>query len=297
MFRLIYRQRRRHLFAGFFAILSCVSFLLQPGTLPYFASEPMILLVLTIGLTSVIAAICMMLISVVLVVVVPSMRMAVEFFSIMLFLNIALFDHLPLWITDRGLEVGVWIAAYITLFSITYGTWLDRYRIWLDHSETRRFRIKGTAEELWDWLVPGLDRKGGANWEPLLKKMEERADEPNVFDVEYRIGHAQFEHQTIKYEAVSYPRHARYAFQGELNPANKHLVSGIMEFTIDPIADTDHCKITLTRSRQALLVREGLLMWFDDALGDQVDHLRATWTDRWDWSMAGKFRRQAAALS
>ncbi len=135
--------------------------------------------------------------------------------------------------------------------------------------------------------MPGLEQSGGAPWEPLLKKIEERTDQKRVFDVGYCLGYARFEHQTIEYETVSYPKHARYVFQGEMNPANRNLVRGTMEFTIEPIAETNRCRVTLARNRRSVLVREGLLMWFDDALGDQVDHIRAKWNDKWNWSMSG----------
>ncbi|WP_299614029.1 hypothetical protein [uncultured Tateyamaria sp.] len=295
MFRLIYRQRRRHLFAAFFASLSCASYMVQSGFMHF--DSLVVVNVLTILLTCMIVAFGTALVSALFVLIIPSWRVAVEFTAVIVFLNTALTSYLPYWVTDRSLDFVVWIGVYIVIFNIAYGTWLDRFRVWLDHSETRRFEVQGTAEELWDWLVPGLDRNGGTNWEPLLKKFEERADQDHVFDVEYRIGHAQFEHQTIQYEVVNYPQHARYIFQGELNPANRNLVSGTMEFRIEPVEGTDRCKVTLTRTRRAVLVREGLLMWFDDALGDQVDHMRAKWADRWDWSMTGKFRRQVAALS
>ncbi|WP_299040958.1 hypothetical protein [uncultured Tateyamaria sp.] len=142
-----------------------------------------------------------------------------------------------------------------------------------------------------------LDRNGGTNWDLLPKKVGDLADQDHSFDVEYRIGHAQFGHQTIRYDAIAYPHHARYVLQGELNPANQNLVQSDMEFVIEPVADMGRCRITLTRIRRSVLVREGLVIWFDDALGDQVDYLRATWTNRWDWSRAGKFRRHAAVLS
>lgn len=105
-----------------------------------------------------------------------------------------------------------------------------------------------------------------------------------------------FEHQTTTYDAAAHPHQARYKFQGELNPANKNLLQGTMACTIVPLQGIDTCRITQTRTRKPLLVREGLIMWFDDALGDQVDHMRAKWMDRWDWSMAGKFRRHAGSL-
>ncbi|MFC6584351.1 hypothetical protein [Sulfitobacter aestuariivivens] len=44
--------------------------------------------------------------------------------------------------------------------------------------------------------------------------------------------------------------------------------------------------------RNALLPREGFAMWFDDALGDQTDLMRAQELGKRDWSMSGIFRRK-----
>ena len=297
MFRLIYRQRRRHLFAAFFGALALFCMFAGDANDMVNPDGPAWINTTSVALGCLIMGAGFACLSAVFVLVVPSCRTFVEIISLMAFLQVSLGPLLPVWIVQNEYEWVVWMALVFALVCTVYGTVLDRFRIWLDHSETRTFTVKGTAEDLWDWLVPGLDRNGGANWEPLLRKMEALQGTPNSFDVEYQVGHAMFEHQTITYEAVAHPHYARYHFQGELNPANKNLVQGTMAFSIEPVPGTETCRITLTRTRKSLLVREGLLMWFDDALGDQADHMRAKWTKRWDWSLAGKFRRHAVSLS
>ena len=297
MFRLIYRQRRRHLFGAFFAALSFFCFSMGEPDIWWDDELSYALNLTVVVVTCVIMGGAFACLSALFVLIVPSCRIAVELVALMAFVQVSLTPLVPGYIVESGHDWLIWVVLWFGVVCTAYGTVLDRFRIWLDHSETRDFELKGSPEELWDWLVPGLARAGGSNWEPLLKKMEERADAQHVFDVEYCTGHAQFEHQTIKYEAVSYPHHARYSFQGELNPANKNLVQGTMAFTIEPLPGTDRCRVMLTRTRASLLVREGLMMWFDDALGDQTDHIRASWNNRWDWSMAGKFRRHAVSLS
>lgn len=55
--------------------------------------------------------------------------------------------------------------------------------------------------------------------------------------------------------------------------------------------------VTLLTRRNLLLHREALAMWFDDALGDQTDRLRARHLSRAEWSPTGRYRRKVAQFT
>lgn len=92
------------------------------------------------------------------------------------------------------------------------------------------------------------------------------------------------------------PRHALYHHVGEVDPKNRSLVEGICTVQIDPL-QTGGSRVTLSLSRNLMLHRQALAIWFDDHLGDQTDHLRARHHGKRDWSFTGRYRRKVGQFA
>lgn len=292
MWRFLYRQRRRILFSAL--TFTAMVLLLVAGegvrlgglspaaeALAWAATA----LILCVGAAVAVALMLLLL---------PKIRVVWEQAALSGFATLVVIQLFP-WPLSWPV-VGPVIPFFVMFFFINliWGAMLDRFRLWVDHRETARFTSEKSAEELWSLLLP--TSKG--YWDPLLHDLRPDPDDPDTFEVEYRLGLSTYEHQTITMLDRSFPRHFKYHFQGEIDAGNRALAEGTYEVTLTPSADgAPGCQVEIVQRREQMLLRLGLLQWFDDALRSSVDHLRAREHNLRDWSTTGLIRRQILALS
>ena len=295
MFRLIYRQRRRLLFGSFFGTLALMLMFLDMGGHAILAVYPTWITVTSMVLTASIVAIGIFLAGAAIVLLLPNWRMMIELMSLVLFLNATTTILFPA-IYDIPLIGMFWpFILTVSIFSVMYGEVLDGLRPWVDYRSTRSFLSPKSADELWAELVPG-EAPIARHWDSMLYTLEPDPEEPDSFAVQYTHGGSVYEHQTMTYLEKDAPHYAKYHHVGEVDPKNRSLVEGIYEVQITPL-ETGGCKVTFTACRSLMLHRQALAMWFDDHLGDQVDHLRALHLGRSDWSQSGRIRRKVSQFA
>lgn len=295
MFKLIYRQRRRIIFSSVFmttGLMALAIGMLGPG---FYAEETQFLVLATV-LMAAFVFICTISSVCAFVVLLPRWRSICEQVGILVVAMAAIYAAFP---GLHDIQHVSWIMPFFLIIgigSLLYGPALDRFRLWVDHKETRRFRSEKTAKELWAQLLPDTSNIDG-HWDPLLYSMDPVDEEDDAYEVEYQLGHSTYEHQTITFLEKDYPHHFRYHHLGEVDPKNRSLVEGIHDVTIEPDSNGTGSIVTISEHRNAMLPRVGLSMWFDDDLGSRTDFFRARETGRRDWSTAGKIRREIMALA
>lgn len=296
MFRFLYRQRRRLLFGGFFAALG--AFLFLSSNLAHLDVGVPWITVVAIGLTILICAMVYMAIAAVYITLFPRWRQLVELFPLGFLLNSLAGMAFPTLLgpeSETVLGSLSFFAIWMLLYSLTYGTLLDRFPITLDWTSQRSFTSDRSAEALWAELVPG-EAPPEAHWDKLLREFEADPEDPDSYELSYTHGVGLFQQQTITFLERTPHTFAKYYFVSDVDPRNKALTEGTHSVRIDPRPDGSN-RVTLHEENSALLPRVALLMWFDDALGDCTDHIRAGHAGKRDWSMSGLYRRSVLALS
>ncbi|MFC6584350.1 hypothetical protein [Sulfitobacter aestuariivivens] len=234
MFRLIFRQRRRLLFTSLTAALSLLLLVwtTHPLEMASFFTVPWIGIA-TFSIVFFVLVLSAMAIGVLVLLVLPTWRQLLEVLAIFLFV-IAVTKSLIPQMYDIAYVGGVLpFFLYIGIFSLMYGTTLDRFPIWLDHHQRRHFVSPLWAQALWDRLVP-LPETADRHWDPLLHEITPDPEARDTYDVRYAMGGSLYELQTITYLDLSAPHHARYHHVGEVDPKNRALVEGTYEVTITP---------------------------------------------------------------
>jgi hypothetical protein len=295
MFRLIYRQRRRLILGAFFATLGLMMMALDKGALDLITDHPAWIAPVTIVLTALIVMACTVAVGAMVILLLPNWRYLLEMMGITIFVNAAFNTFLPSVFDIPVIGGFVPFILAMFVFALMYGEMLDRFRLWLDYRSVRSFVSPKSADALWAELVPG-EAPVAAHWDSLLYSLEPDPEDPDTFQVQYNHGISFFEHQTMTFLEKDAPFHAKYHHVGEVNPNNRSLVEGTYEVRIIP-RDSGGCKVTIRDCRDLMLHRAALAAWFDDTLGDQVDHLRARHKGRRDWSLTGRIRRKIGQLS
>ena len=296
MFRFIYRQRRRLMFSSFFCTLGLMLLVgADDGGFSIF-KDVLWVYVATIAITTLIVAFCILAVVALFIVVLPGWRTMVEVMSIVLFTQMIVAVAAP-WIIDIP-YIGSFTPFIITMmiFSMTYGEFSDRFRMNVDHPETRKFYSPKAAEDLWSELVPEADTLSD-HWDTLLCDLEPDDEDPDSYQAKYTHGGSLYELQTMTYLEKNAPYSAKYHHLGDVNPKNRSLVEGTYEIHIAPKVGKDGCTVTLTSRHNAVLLRTALLRWLDDDLGDRTAHLRAKHKGRRDWSMTGRYRRKVGEFA
>ena len=291
MFRYLYRQRRRLLFTAFFGTLAVMTLALsRAGGLTEMTASPWVLAIAIIAI-SLALAVSIIAAGAVALLLVPSWRQLLEMTAFNVFIYSVLSALVPSLFDVPFLGTILPFVLWMTLYAMIYGELLDRFRIWLDHFETRSFFSEKPAEQLWKELVPGAGSVAD-HWDALLHELEQDLDDPDSYDVKYTHGASLYEHQTMTFLETDAPTYAKYYHVGQVDPSNQSLVEGTYEIRITPREGTMGCEVVLSSRMNAMLPRVALGAWFDDALGDRTDHLRARDTGKRDWSMTGLYRRR-----
>ncbi|WP_370401251.1 hypothetical protein [Sulfitobacter sp. JB4-11] len=296
MLRHIFRQRRRLLFGCLFFWLTLAPTLVRDlSAEAWNQTGPAWILPVTLFLTFVIVTACFFVVVGLFVLLLPKLRILVETVFVIIFLNTVLPGLLPGLYASPLMSGVLQMACAIGVFILFYGEFMDRFRFWLDHTSERHFISPKSAEELWAELVPGASPVQG-HWDSRLHAVLPVDGEPDAFEVQYSHGASLYEHQTMTFLERDAPLHARYHHVGEVDPRNRSLLEGTFSIRITPL-ESGGCRVTLIATRQLLLLRAALLMWFDDHLGDQADHLYARHRGYRDWTTTGTAMRSAGKLA
>ncbi|NNE52548.1 MAG: hypothetical protein HKN30_09110 [Sulfitobacter sp.] len=295
MLRLIYRQRRRLLFGTFFGTLALMLMALNQAGTEFLYEQATWITLVALGLTTLVVALALFLGSTLFLLLLPNWRMMIEFLPFVLFVNAVLNNLVPGWTEIPYIGVVMPIALTMVIFSLMYGEALDRLRLWVDYRSKRSFVSPKSAEELWAELVPG-EAPIENHWDSLLYSLEPDPEDPDSLIAEYTHGSSVYEHQTMTFLDKAAPTHARYHHVGEVDPKNRSLVEGIYEVHITP-REKGGCLVTLDERRDLMVHRQALMMWFDDHLGDQADHLQSQHLGRRDWSQTGRYRRKVGQFA
>lgn len=294
MLRFIYRQKRRTLFGAFFVALTVLVFIFDNwgsiSTGPFGGFGWLVAL-----LTALVVAIIAVIFFSLFILVFPNWRQLIELFSFIVFIEIILGVAIPGIYSDYWFSPILMFATFMGIYSITYGTALDRFPMWVAWETSRSFKSPKTAQEIWCELLPG---KGPLeqHWDTSLHDISADPDDPDTFELRYTHGHSLYEQMTITYLEEDPFSHCKYYFAGDVDPKNSNLVDGTFQIDIAPL-DNGGCKVTLTQSRKSLLPRLGLALWFDDYTGGEADFLYAKHNGKRDWSLPGKYRRKVRQLA
>lgn len=290
MFRRIYRQRRRLLVGAFFFTLGVVIMVMEGVTAgilefytPWIAGIAAVVFALIIML-------CYILVGAVFLTLLPDWRTLIEMVGLIFFTMTALPLLFPIIYSVPYLDAALPFLLTLGLYGLVYGEVLNRFRLWVDHKSSKSFVSPKSAEALWAELVPG---EGPINdhWDTMLYSLETDEDDPDSYYAQYTYGGSIYEHQTMTFLERDAPHFARYHHVGEVDPKNRSLVEGTYAVEITPL-DKGGCRVKVTGTRTWLVHSAALLIWFDDYLGDQIDHLRAIHHKKSDWSLTGRVRRK-----
>ena len=290
MFRRIYRQRRRILVAGFFTLLGVIFFLSEDLDVLLSASEGATWLIyLSFVLTAVVAALFAMALAALWITLFPNWRFLVEQ-SALIFILFSAFDALAPGRTE-GFGALAPLAIFFVICSATYGNLLDRFPGWLRHGAVRRFRSDRSPDALWRGLV----EEDGTMTIPIdeVQPVDGASD---LERVKRSLGAGTFRLSTRRIIADEAPFRHAYRFEGDTSAANKPITSGSFEVRIDARPDGG-ADVMVTEIHDALLWRDGINMWLDDAVGSLVDHMSAMDRGKSDWSVEGIVRRRIIALA
>lgn len=202
MFRRLYCQRRRLLLSAFFVALGLFATLSRHSDALLDGMElvwwgPAVLL----SLTSLIMALLYAGLGAALILLLPDWRGLIEIMALTFFADAMLAFALPAYFgidSASGFGILTWFCLYMLIFSLIYGSLLDRFRLWLGYGAQRSFVSPLSPGELWRRMVLGQAPLSDF-YDPLLAEAEPDGEDPESFEIAYRHGHSFFEHQTITY--------------------------------------------------------------------------------------------------
>lgn len=296
MLKFIYRQRRRLLFGGLFATLSVIVFL--SANLMYFDTGVPWFSIAALWITALVCGLIYMAVGAIYITLFRRWRQLVEMVPLILFINSLLGQILQSWFgvdTTGTLSSVGYFAICMLLYSLIYGPLLDRFPLFLSWEARSSFTSPRTADQLWSELVPGA-APTDQHWDKLLHDFEPDPEDGDSLELTYTHGHSFYQHQTITFLEYEEGHRARYYFVGDVDPKNQSLTEGTYALEITP-APSGGCRIQICETHTALLPRVGIMMWFDDALADSVDHIAAQHNDKRDWSISGLYRRTVLPLA
>lgn len=296
MFRRLYRQRRRILL---FALLFTLAVVLQmvSGDGYWYQSvksaDPESFRTVA-GLFTPILFLLMAGMAAVVVLILPDFRGALELVALTTFAVHALRFALPepfRWEAGSAVNAVFFIASYVIVYQILHGHLLDRFGWAVKQTRRTDFVTSATPEAVWNATVPSAETVD-TYWSGGLASVRP-ADEPDMFEVRYRLGKGAFETQTMSYLALERPHHARYYFALDVSEAQSRYSDGTFDIRITPRPD-GQTQVELTRIRHAIRPAEAFMRWIEDDLGGEADAIRARLEDRRDWSLQGRFWRGIA---
>lgn len=304
MFKLMWRQRRRSLFSGFFFSLylaltygaefyGLMMAAQDHGADPLFVSVAVSLAVICFVIAGLIVALILSPI----ILFLPALRFNAETVSLTLFLWGLVLYFVPAAIREDFplISFGVLILVAFALPQILYGHVLDRFPLRLLNDSTRSFVSPKSAEQLWEQMVPGAGPVA-AHWESALRSIEVQGDDPGSLRLVYALGGGCFLNRNIRFQSRTAPHHCIYRSMGDVTNANQNTNAGTVEITISSISGGRH-RVTVTESPDAMLPRIAFADWMDDLNGDSMDHISAKHHTRRDWSITGRVLRRIEKLA
>ncbi|PWE28834.1 hypothetical protein DDZ14_18340 [Maritimibacter sp. 55A14] len=296
MLRRVFRQRRRILFGATLLVMAMlIADRSQPGAMSVFDTLPpldRVLLVSTIlALVSGILALFIALL--------PGLRMLVEVSAIAALAQAVLIKVLPTDLVHLIWGTGFANLALVTLFLATYmllyGSVSDYLPRWFRCNTRHIFRTPAEPETVWRRIVP--DRAHlDTFWTGTLQTVRIDREEDDTVHAEFTLGGGMTEHQSITFLDRRAPHFCCYYFFCDAEGTNADFSEGSYAARIGEL-ESGGCEVEMTLKRDAMRLRMALMMWFDDALGDQCDAIRASLGEGEDWSVVGHFNRQIRGMA
>lgn len=291
MLRRVYRQRRRILFGSTLLVLALlVADRTQPGGLSMFEGlEPQGRVMLVSTLLA-----CFASLGAALVALFPAARPVIEVTALAGLAQATVIFLLPdplvaaMWGT--GFATIMLFLLYVAIHLGLYGTMADQIPTWFSTNTRSVFRVDAAPETVWRQIVPDCGHEPH-HWTGTLRRVDPDPEEPDTVHASFALGGNLAENKTITFLDKRPPHHCCYYFISDAEGTNANFAEGEYEIRIAPLADGG-TRVETTLRRSAMHLRLALMMWFDDAAGDQADSIRAGLGSGGDWSVTGHFNRQ-----
>jgi len=164
-------------------------------------------------------------------------------------------------------------AGIIALIHLAlYGRLLDRVPALFSFGARSQVTINARPHQVWNAVVPQQATKahfwGGKHYDVIPDP-----DEGDTVHLRCAVAPGRYESQSVTFVERERPYRCRYYFMTEDGALPEDLSEGIYDFKITPKGARTRLDMSLFRTGTRL--REMLSMWFDDALGLQIDSLKA----------------------
>jgi hypothetical protein len=232
------RQRRRIAFAVLFSQLA--SLWIWPGV-------PMI------G----IMAICVLVVSVLIVVAAKSLRQSVECGAVG-FYAAAMMPPI--------LMVPMFLAVSALTFGIFYTHFLDRFPVRIGLRSRKRFHAPFDLQTTWAKIVPGQGHVA-AHWTGTMISAQEDEDDENTLYLMFNDADNAIEEVTLTYLTLNPHFTASYLLERDSKIAGEEI---IMSYKFAK-AGLEKTTIISDMRVSGLPIRLAMMRYFDDVLGDELD--------------------------
>lgn len=269
MFQRVYRQRRRILTCA--TLFTLTALITSQGTASSLSYLPVWVFPTALAIFFSGAALAVAL----LVTLFPSLRSLFEVLGIF-----TLAEAMLIWaapginaaLDDTVLRLAI-AGAMIGLIHLSlYGRLLDGVPALFSFGARSQVRIVSHPNQVWNAVVPQQTAKS-YNW---AGKEYDVLSHPQAGDT-VRLRHAldgeRYEMQSVTFVEKERPYRCRYHFSGDNSASGDEMPDGIYDFKITPKEGYTQVDVSLYRTGTRL--RHMLRMWFDDALGAQMDTLKA----------------------
>ncbi|WP_425090508.1 hypothetical protein [Tropicimonas sp. S265A] len=268
MFRRIYRQRRRILTCA--TLFTLTALLTSQGGPNGLSHLPTWVFPTSLAIFFSCAAACVALI----VVLFPALRSLCEvvgLFTLAEALLIWAAPELNAALDDTALRLSLAAGTIGLIYLSLYGRLLDRVPALFSFGARSQVDIAAHANQVWNAVVPQQASKshfwGGKHYDVLPD-----AHDRDTVHLRRATAPGQYETQAVTFVERDRPYRCRYYFMGEDATVAEDLSEGIYDFKITTKQGCTQLDMSLYRTGTRL--REMLQMWFDDALGVQVDALK-----------------------
>ncbi len=264
MMRRIFRERRR--MAAFSVFSALTGSLLFSGDQTVFLGLPVSLL------APVASAIILPALALVLVLVVPAYRFAVDITGLVLLAYAALSRNVPTLALENAQHPELILLAAIVavqvLAYVIYGNWSDRYLRRRTHVERALVVSDMVARDAWDALCP-TPETAAVYWNDRVEKISDLPKQKDAFRIRYRFEDGKWLDQHVWFDQIRRGKHFRYDFQtiGDTRPGAEKPKT----FTVNLEPRAHDVVVHLKLERHNYPVRKALLTWIDDHAGRTYD--------------------------
>lgn len=242
---------------------------------------------LSIAFTFAIVFLGLLLLCAALVLLLPAFRREIEVFALVVMLFPAANDLLGF--SDPFAKLMVFFVVTYLIIGVFNGFVLDNWRLRTRGGTCHRFVTPLAPDAVWEALVPG-EGPLEAYWQPNLTEQRPVPGHPDQIEQQFALGDGLFLHRKVRFVEKQRPYRCHYEAVGDVSHRNADVNAHELDLTIEARPDGGSTVIWKEHSH-VMRPRSALCIWFDDDVGDTVDHLRAKMGGGQDWSMLGRAYR------